>query len=563
MSSAAPAPKNRQALVPVGVGVTVAAVAAFCRAPGLLYADSGELLTAVARKGVAHPPGFPLYIFLGGLFLDATRFLGGSDASRLNLFSSLSGGVAAGAAAFAALLLFRRTKVALPAGIVALFAALAGFLVGFSPTLFDFSLGIEVYALHMAFVATTVALAVAAGGEPDAGRRRRLTLLSGVFAGGALAIHHATIVVALPGVALLLWGDEDRRSRTRRAGLFALGLVPGLLSYVVLPLRAARWPALNWGNPSNLYRFFTHVTAKDYQVNIESNLSTILEHAARFVEAYRAEFTVVGLLLAAFGAVAFFKKGAFAGAALALLVAGDVAFAVRYEIAEDQAAYYLPTFLATSLLLVLGLSALVSRLLSVNRRLAVGLATAAAAALLAFAGLNALSRAERRHDGRADESARDLLAALPPGALGFTPEWNLAAPAMALQDVEHVREDAIVLDLLLLRRGWYLDSFRHRYPERYAEVKDAFDAYRTKLADWEEGRPFVADELTRLYETFTRRLAEEAWKRGMDVVWFGTVMSSHLPKGAALVPTGLGYRILPSAVEAARPVEDAPLFLRA
>ena len=86
---------RESALLAVAAGATVGLTAAFLRAPNVLFADSGELLTAVATKGVAHPPGFPLYLLLGGLFLDLTGGAGPSAASRLNLFSALSTGVAA------------------------------------------------------------------------------------------------------------------------------------------------------------------------------------------------------------------------------------------------------------------------------------------------------------------------------------------------------------------------------------------------------------------------------------------------------------------------------------
>ncbi|MEO6325321.1 MAG: DUF2723 domain-containing protein, partial [Thermoanaerobaculia bacterium] len=484
------------------VALVVGTVAGILRAPGVLYADSGELLTAVARKGMAHPPGFPLYLLLGGWWLDLTKFLSATTASRLNLFSSVCDGATAGCIAASASCAFRRVNPGLSPGVRLALVALAGFLAGFGPTLFDFSLGIEVYAPHAFFIAAALLFAVRAGGADDPRTRRWCTLLAGLGAGGGLAIHHATMVVVLPGLALLLWGEEARADRWKRVGLFVLGLAPGLGTYALLPLRARHQPVLNWGDPSNAFRFWNHITAHDYQVNIENSLSTIVDHAGRFLDSYRAEFSLAGLALAAAGAVLLFRKGRWVGAGLLLVILGDIAFAVRYEIAEDQAAYYIPTFLATALLVVLGLAALLSRI--PPRRLALRNAAVAASLVAATALIahNVNSRS-RSGDRRAMESVENFLASAPQGSVVFTPEWNLYAPVLAARDVDGKRPDLLVIDILLLRRGWYLDAFASRHPERYQEVKEAFDSYRAALAGWEERRPYDGDQLTRLLNGFT------------------------------------------------------------
>lgn len=548
--------------VGTAAGLLVGACAAWLRAPGVLYADAGELLTAVALKGVAHPPGFPLYLLLGGLWLDATRFFHATPASRLNLFSSVADGVASAAIAIAALALFARVRLNLSPFARRSLACLAGLLAGFGPTLFDFSLGIEVYALHAVFLSLAFGSALAAGGEEKPATKLWLSAAAGIAAGGGLAVHHATMVVILPGLALLLWSDDGAEARWRRCRAFLLGLIPGLLTYVLLPLRAVQNPPLNWGNPSTLFRFWIHISAHDYQVNIENSLSTILQHAGRFLEAYLAEFSPAGLALAAAGAFLFFRKGKWAGAGLLLAVAGDIAFAVRYEIAEDQAAYYIPTFLATSLLAVLGAGWILSRLSQRGERAAKAGVAAALLAAAALVSSNVRGHAGRARDGRAIESAENFLASLPKGSLVFTPEWNLYSPVLSSIEVEGKRSDVLALDILLLRRGWYLDAFARRHPARYAEVKGAFDAYRAALADWEEQRPYDGDRLTKLYDTLTHSLARSAWSRGATVSWIGTVLAEHLPPGAALVPCGLAYRVLPTREQSAVRLEDAPLQFR-
>jgi uncharacterized membrane protein len=51
------------------------------------YRDSGDLINAIYTLGIAHPPGYPLYIVLGKLFTLAVPL--GNIAFRVNLFSAV------------------------------------------------------------------------------------------------------------------------------------------------------------------------------------------------------------------------------------------------------------------------------------------------------------------------------------------------------------------------------------------------------------------------------------------------------------------------------------------
>jgi 4-amino-4-deoxy-L-arabinose transferase-like glycosyltransferase len=85
---------------PVVDGATFAvalAVYAATAAPDVLPADAGEFQLVVARLGVAHPFGFPLYTMVGHLFVRLLPW--GTPAYRLNL---LSGVLAAGTLVFMA-----------------------------------------------------------------------------------------------------------------------------------------------------------------------------------------------------------------------------------------------------------------------------------------------------------------------------------------------------------------------------------------------------------------------------------------------------------------------------
>lgn len=69
------------------LGFGFALLYAATTAPGLLPADSGEFQLIVARWGLAHPPGYPLYTLIGGLW--SHLFPWGDILWRINLLSAL------------------------------------------------------------------------------------------------------------------------------------------------------------------------------------------------------------------------------------------------------------------------------------------------------------------------------------------------------------------------------------------------------------------------------------------------------------------------------------------
>jgi tetratricopeptide (TPR) repeat protein len=224
-------------------------------APTVTAEDSGELTAAAWHFGVPHPPGYPLWTILCGLFTHVLP--AGSIAWRANLFSAVTASLAAGCVALA----LRELKVWRPACFA---AAVCWILTRWSWTQ---SVITEVYGLNSLLTAALLWCAL----RWYATRRPRPLLIASLLFGLGMGNHHT---IALAALALIVWILAQQPALLRRgelilaaAGLFTAGLLP----YAYLPIRAAADPPVNWGNPTidmstdrPLKPFLNHVTRAQY-----------------------------------------------------------------------------------------------------------------------------------------------------------------------------------------------------------------------------------------------------------------------------------------------------------
>ena len=165
-------------------------------APGVLGGDSGEFQFAAWLGGFAHPTGYPLYLMLGWLW---THLLPLHDpAWRMNAFSALWGGVAAGLVYLLALRMLAQVtdKPLVPA--CSRFSPLLTFAV--TPTFWSQATVAEVYTLNAALVAA-ILLGLVTWGQTGS---RRALYVTALLYGLSLA-HHRTTLLYLPAIAIFMW----------------------------------------------------------------------------------------------------------------------------------------------------------------------------------------------------------------------------------------------------------------------------------------------------------------------------------------------------------------------
>lgn len=645
------------ALVVFGLSL---AVYTLTLAPTVTLVDSGELILAARSLGVAHPPGFPLYVLLAHL---ATLMPIGNIAVRVNFASAVFAALAASVLTLAVLEIMsaRQFSIGAPGAgrkddraekgkkpatsqqlnhsggqspmAVAAACVVSGLLLAFSRTLWAYATIAEVYTLNSLLIVVIVlfmfrwrrqmieaksrtgdaSVRQAQGKTSDSAKdhseaaasssprlparlRRDGSLYAAAFVFGlALGVHHVTVgllalpvlpaiaalrgnfdvsfwfgLLLLPPLPVLVWKTEGigffRSRRLLYAAIFALA---GLAIYSYLPIAASRGPVMNWGDPRTAERLWWHVTGRQYQVFLSFSLKTAASQFGDFISLAGREFgpwwVPVAPALAIAGMVTLFRTNRATFWFLALVIIADLAYSLGYEIAEDKDAYYLPVFIATSIAAGFGTKWLIDKVTSANHstRAARSLIVALVFLVPLVAMAANLPYNNRAHYYIAHDYSENILSTIEPGGMLLTRDWQVYSPTLYVNEIEHQRNDAVVIDINQLRRSWYYDYLARTYPETIEQSRDKVDAFLEDLRHWEYDPDLYQRDLSlnqrinsRFFEMIlafvTNHIKSAPVYVTLDVAGNRDGPDSELTKSLAasyqFVPQGLVFQLLTSRV---------------
>ena len=490
-------------------------------APTVTLTDSGELIVVARGLGIAHPPGVPLWIILAHL---ASLVPLGNVAQRINFSSALFAALTCAMLALvvaeviitasylaAAKRRKRGTKKIEELGVthpmVAAPALGAGLLLAFSRTLWSYATITEVYALNTLLILVICFLMlrwrrwivedrmhISTVSNPGQVTRHDAFLYSAALIFGlALGVHHVTVALTLPAVAVIVFRTQGVRFFTSRRFVYAALISIGALVavYAYLPLAASRSPVINWGHPRSLQEIWWHLTGRQYQVYFSFKPEIMGEQFAEFCRMALREFGFpwlpLSLVLAFAGLTDAFKRDRTIFWFLLTIVIADLAYALSYEIAEDKDAYYLPTFISIAIAAGLGIRWLIRS--AVSKSLPVAKPSLAAVVAVLVVSTIALTANwpfnNRRRYFIAHDYVDNLLKAIAPSGLLLTLDWQVVSPMFYAQEIEHLRPDVKVVDINLLRRSWYFDYLKHAYPALIERSREKIDVFVENLKEWE------------------------------------------------------------------------------
>ena len=420
-------------------------------APGLTWAnfgaDGGDLIAAAATNGIAHPSGYPLYLLIARGF-QLLPFKG--LAFRTNLLSAT---FATLTVLLTYLILAKEMRKSQPGHddfLVAFFGALS---FGLSPLFWSQAVITEVYTLHLFFVVLLTYLLLFAPERKN---------LQGFLVGLAVS-NHLTATIFLPVIYAFNFRGQAEKKKAWKDALFqTIFFLFGASPYLVLPLRAARNPILNWENPVTWQNFLNLISGRIYRASyLMGNVSSIFEKLQQGSALLLEQFGLVGLALGFAGLVFLFQKNRFYGLTLWLALA-LIGIFFLYQ-APSAHLYLLPFFLVFSLWggIALGQGLVFLRVKNVFLP---------SLLLMFFAG-NLLWRTPRiwdmvdaSRDTRAEDFLAEVLDEAPQDAILFV-EGDQAVFALWYGHYAlGLRPDLVVVADDLLGYGWYQASIRAHYP---------------------------------------------------------------------------------------------------
>jgi prepilin signal peptidase PulO-like enzyme (type II secretory pathway) len=325
----------------IALALGAAALAVYVRSllPGVGYSgDTAKWQFLGEVGGTPHPTGYPLYLLLNRLWVNAVPV--GELAWRVNLLSAVLG-----AATVAVLYLLLRelgVRRAVSAATAATFAV--------TLTFWSQAVVAEVYTLHLLFLtAVTLCLARWTAGGSDR------WLLAGLGLYAASFGHHLGTALALPGVAWLVWRGRDRAFRPRIlawAGVFAL-LAAAQYAYL---LRMTAFGAYIEQPVHNLGDIAEMVTGGRFRRRMFTfgPGELVSDRLPLFGRLLRRELGVL-LVPAAYGAVRALQGPHRAVAVhLASLGVMSAVYALNFDV-PDVFVFFLPCYLVLAVFLGIGL----------------------------------------------------------------------------------------------------------------------------------------------------------------------------------------------------------------
>jgi hypothetical protein len=545
------------------VGFTIACVAlvlyivTLC--PTVSFIDSGELAADVYTLGIPHPTGYPLFTIIG--YLVAHLPLGLRVIYQLNLMAACL--CAAGVYVFFRFMLFFINDLVLRDGkdrtrdnetvtrqiVVKKFvpATFGTLVLAFSETYWSQALSIEVYSLHVLFLAILLYLFTKAVHTNLLSEKEKLELkrrdfywFSFAFVLGLSFTNHGTTILLAPAFLAAYVYVFGITSSNSWKNLLKLGIpfLLGLSVLIYLPVRASADPVMNWGDPDTFEKLLWHIRGRQYTVWLFESWENASKQLSYFFNTLPGKFAYVPLVPAALGAWKLFKTNRPVFVFTALLFIGCVGYAINYEI-HDIDSYFLLAYVAVSLWCAVGASAIVSLSTEVRTMVLFSCGLILSTAVLPITNFRNVDESKSY---LVQDYTADVFRSLQPQAIVISYQWDYFVSASFYdQLVENKRTDVIVIDKELLRRSWYLHHLELRYPLLIQQSKPELEAYTKELYKFEHNLPYNANVIEYCYANFIQSIIEK--NHNARPIYVTQEIEPQYTGSFTRVPSGLAFQL--------------------
>jgi hypothetical protein len=415
--------------------------------------DNAEFSTLSATGGVAHPPGYPLYV----LYLRALSWLPAAPGAHT---ASLATALLGAATAFVLHAACRAWGARAGA------ASIAVAIVSGGPVVLRLHTAAEVFALNDLIVALVLWLAAANG--PLRGTRRAAVLA--LVAGLGLANQHTCVLLAPVGILGAVRGVREAGAPAIRTIAISVGaLVLGLMPY--LYLLVAPHSAISWGHPDSLRALLAHFTREDYGgigafSPVEGQIDVVQNLTAFTMTLLRGWLWLPAVIaLATLGYRAAVKADGeprigWALLAVSFIVAGPLLVA-RFNVAPVGIGlyvchrFYLLGIVLLTVPCAVGFDMIAKR---VALRVRTSLRELVAIGVFAAASAVSLPYILATHSPAVEKGVANLLQSLPPNAVVLGTADDVHFGSIYVQQVRGIRPDVVTIAWPMTVLPWYRDE---------------------------------------------------------------------------------------------------------
>lgn len=318
--------------------------------PSLSYQspDGNELATIPYVLGLAHPPGYPLYTWLGKIF---TWLPFGDVAYRINLMSAV-GAASTVAGLYLLISMLLQPRVASPI-LRRASAAFAALILAFSPTFWSQAVIAEVYAANAAMIIISLLLLL----RWEMTRRDRDFFLFALVYGLSLGTHISNLGFA-PAIAhYVLLTDRSVIKRVSWWIAAVAGFSLGAAQYLWLPLRAASFSeqGLLRNAPLSLKGLYDYTLGAFPQLKFAFELSELPDRVVVYIYLLWNQFSLIGVVLGVVGLFALLFRRTSHYYLLMGMYLVHTWFFIQYR-AFDLEVFFIPAHILWAIFIAFGMA---------------------------------------------------------------------------------------------------------------------------------------------------------------------------------------------------------------
>jgi hypothetical protein len=378
-----------------------------------------------------------------------------------------------------------------------LLAAAAGLVLAFSFIYWDAATSLEVHSLHALFVSLLLFLLLKFVKADDKKSETVPGFLLALFLGLSFA-NHLTTVLLLPGFLFLFFTKPGVFNGFFKRFLWLLfPFLTGIAFYLYIPIRAQAQPGVMWGNPQSFGGLLDHISGKAFHTQIFSPGNHGEGLRDFFVRSFsRLGFVSVLFIIAGIVTLYFLSKSPASSRQkqeqnrlflrrffyfLLLCFLCFTLYAVTFNVV-DNIYYYNCSVLFLVIFLPFGIVGFFKRFsIKINHK---NISILILLLLIPLLVVN-YPAVNKKNNYFAADFIHNLFSTMEPNAILFASDVHiLIHPIYYFQSVEKLRNDIIILPQHGLKRGWFVDQLKTKFPGIYresaAEIKDYYSYFKRK-----------------------------------------------------------------------------------